>query len=807
VNSRSHLKHRTAVAVAVFISAASLALAPVATAVTPRSFSAGSLIIPMDNCWQADIAQPTPPKDTNSMCAQLNGGGNPLTYTPAANAASNSLFANGARRSYGLMWHLLQAGVQLYWIINPNKSNIDDPDLTIDASGCTGVADAVRLVDQSLPGSFCGLDPLHPKDVPGRLQGVVSPVCTNNSPGTFTMGANRVPVISYRGGPFVIDSSDAALARDVMAWYFAPPVVSGVGPYHNPNLWIDSAGALGVVNQFIDPGHHPLHWSQYAPSSFVTLYPSAAFGFDIGGHTVFGPCNDPNGLCPFTTWDPIATDGHVDPYRALLDGVPSENAITYATVNVHQAETDFTANVGQLVNNPIPPIALAGITDPIHTNTFRFYLEEAGLEFGPCAGLPTGANGWTSPSGGNFPSGGTQPIIGSGDLFFDVTRYPFPNNLVAATPPYSGVSAQCAEGIASDDVTFNAFDEPWPYTGAPPLPPSQGGGPYGQVVDIIAPEITAFENLLEVTPQGPGCGSARYSQLWIPHWDATLQSGPVTTGDPLSGTQQLATAGCPAAMAAFQTPILGKCPYDPQIVQTILSDLPIFVAHGGNLLAECVGAASLEDDLMHRTLLNGVGSGGQYGIDNSPSHFMTEGQGAISAMLPDPSYDVLNPAQAVVTQATPVAAAAVSQCMVGSGFNPVPTVFTPIPTPVATRPLPHNSYVGHPGSLSAVPVSGGPGGGFQAGAFQVNQLLGVDAGIPNGDTYRLVEYAPVLNNGTTNQTPLSDPFLQVGDFYFLGISGLTESFARPPTTATAASRVFPIPSVTPTRPGTWTPRF
>ena len=519
------------------------------------------------------------------------------------------------------------------------------------------------------------------------------------------MGSNHVPTISYRGGPFVIDATDAALARDVMAWYFAPPVVSGAGPYRNPNLWIDANGALGSFNQFIDPGHHPLHWSQYAPSAFVALYPSVAFGFDVGGHTVFGPCNDPTGLCAFTTWDPISTDGHVDPYLALLDGVPSENAITYATVNVHQAETDFTANVGQLVNNPIPTIALAGITDPIHINTFRFYLEEAGLEFGPCAPLPNGANGWTAPNGGNFPNGGTEPIIGSGDLFFDPASYPFPNNLVAATPPYSAISAQCAEGIASDDVTFNAFDEPWPYSGSPPLTPSQGGGPYGKVVDIIAPEVTAFENLLEVTPQGPGCGSSRYSQLWIPHWDADIQSGPVTSGDPLSGTQQLATAGCPAALLAYQTPILGKCPYDPQIVQTILSDLPIFEAHGGNLLAECVGAASLEDDLMNRHLLN------DWGTTNAASHFMTEGQGSITASLPVPGYDVLNPSQAVVTQTIPTTASGVSQCMVGTAFNPVQTTFNPIPQTIPTRrpPLPHNSYIGHPGALYAVPVSGRSG--------------------------------------------------------------------------------------------------
>ena len=167
------------------------------------------------------------------------------------------------------------------------------------------------------------------------------------------------------------------------------------------------------------------------------------------------------------------------------------------------------------------------------------------------------------------------------------------------TLPPSGVwsqlPAECSEGIASDDVNFNAFNNL--YDGGIPLPPSQGGGPYGKVLDIIAPEFTAFKNLLKsVGSAGQlGCGAPRYSQLWVPHWDATLQTGPNTQGDPLAATMNTADApSCPVAGGTIPT-ATGQCPWDPQLVQAIFDDLGIFVAHGGNLLAECIGAASLED--------------------------------------------------------------------------------------------------------------------------------------------------------------------------------------------------------------------
>ena len=383
---------RTPRIASLFMAAALATAAPTrAIAIEPRTFAAGSLIIPMDNCWQADIAQPTLSKQS-----QIGGG---TDANCAGQPGTSSSYANGSRRSYGLVWQLLQAGVPLYWIINPNKTNVDDPDFTIDVTGCGGGEDAVRLVDQSLPASACGLDALHPKDIPTGLP--VNPGCQTyhgvGGPtiaiGTLPLGGSATSSIQYRGGPFVIDATNAALARDVMAWYYpnaAPPAPAGVLPSGKTftvgaaNIApSDSAGTFTTGTRYIDPGHHPLHWSQYTPSGLVPIYPANAFHFDISSHTPFVPCTD--NLCPFTTWDLMSPLGHVSPWTATTE---QDDEIDYSTVNVHEAQFSFVAPVGQVINQPIPPIALAGITDPIHMNTFRFYLEEAGLTFGPCNALP-----------------------------------------------------------------------------------------------------------------------------------------------------------------------------------------------------------------------------------------------------------------------------------------------------------------------------------------------------------------------------------------------------------------------------------
>src|SRR5579863_4274445 len=128
----------------------------VAQSGTSRTFDKGSLIIPVDNCYQGDVAQPTPPKE-------LDGNGTASSFAASACAGSpnsNSVMANGARRTYGLIWLLLKAGVPIYWIIDSAKQNVDDPDLTLNTCGSGG--EPVTLVDPSLPASYCGLDSLHP---------------------------------------------------------------------------------------------------------------------------------------------------------------------------------------------------------------------------------------------------------------------------------------------------------------------------------------------------------------------------------------------------------------------------------------------------------------------------------------------------------------------------------------------------------------------------------------------------------------------------------------------------------------------
>ncbi len=743
-----------------------------------RQFNAGSLIIPMDNCYQRDLAQNTVPKELAL---------NPSAYCGGMPGA-NSVLGNGSRRAYGLIWQLLNAGIPLYWIVDPNKdtSGVDAPDLTISTGSCASSQPAVTLVDQSVPASYCGLDELNPL-VPstGTLAtaGYPTTFCQHNGttdqngtplpPGTFPLGTGtttQLASVSYRGGPFVIDSKDAAEARDIMAWYFSLPptanVPAGGSPlppatptYVNPpvanSLFGDTSPAnselltWGPAQQYVNPGHHPLHWSQYAPSALVPIYPPAAFTQDIGDHSIFAPCVDPC-LCPFTTWDPTSVDGHVDPWA----NTTQQDEITYSTVNVHQAQVAFFANVNEALNTPMGVIALAGITDPVHINTFRFYLEEAGLEFGPCNAPPPG---WQAPNGSAAWS--VQP--GLNDLMFDAQSYPFPGRLGSAVSPFSLVQASCAEGLNTDDPVLNSLNPL--VDGGTPLLASQGGGPYGQVLDIISPEETAFRNIVVQTTQ-PGCGAPRYSQLWIPHWDAYLCSGPTTDGCFLSSAVvPSGGASCPNGETLTAT---NHCTYDPKLVQYVLDSAQIFVSHGGNLLAECIGAGSLEDH-NYGILL------GTRGIDQSPTHFMTEWDpgGSISSFSPSISFDLAN--RTVNPSGLFAPSLGANACIPDPAAYPFPRIVTGtvLPNPQKPPPLP----LGFPGSTvlgplgpgSTVSMSGGGRSHFNLAGDPVN-------GIPAPDTQVMVTYGPAVH--ATNNASLTDPFLQVGDFYFEGVNGAVESF-------------------------------
>ncbi|MHB1847177.1 MAG: hypothetical protein ACYCWW_20325, partial [Deltaproteobacteria bacterium] len=460
------MRHPTLRPFAALAAAALLAPARWAVAATPTQFAAGSLIIPVDNCYQADIAQDTPPKEltantvqSSSLCSGWYAAG-----VPTKNASSNGIYANGARRVYGLLYLLLKAGVPLYQIVNPKKDDptyggVDSPDLTI--GGCGGGGDVVRLVDPSLPGTLCGLDASHPL-IPSGVIPTACQATPNTAPvGSFPLGTSGPATsVSYRGGPFVIDASNAALARDVMAWYFAQPNYTDPGYGGFPATLGSASGGnyadpMGTASgRSPNPGHHPLHWSDYTPSDMIPFYPPEAFTLDIGSHSyawpsLSSPCTDPS-MCPYATWDVLNPNGYVDPWAGTIGtnkftSFAEQNAITFATINVHQAEISFFAYVQQSLNTPFSPIALAALTDPVHINTFRLYLEEAGLTFGPCNAPPTPwltANNLTSWNPNDTPS---SPA-GAGDLFFDGQSYPFPGSPTASS--YSKIPVTVRRGCS-----------------------------------------------------------------------------------------------------------------------------------------------------------------------------------------------------------------------------------------------------------------------------------------------------------------------------------------------------------------------
>ena len=127
-----------------------------------QTFARNSLIIPMDLCYQS----------------QSDG----TTYTPFS--CPQAADPGNVIRAYGLVYQLVRNNIAVYWIINPAKAALTDPDLTVQYSG--GIP--VFLYDWSTGG-------------------------TGAAP---TTAANS---ITYIGGPFVVDGSDYARASAVLQNY------------------------------------------------------------------------------------------------------------------------------------------------------------------------------------------------------------------------------------------------------------------------------------------------------------------------------------------------------------------------------------------------------------------------------------------------------------------------------------------------------------------------------------------------------------------------------------------------------------
>jgi len=167
-------------------------LAPTCGTFTPgvKNFSRNSLIIPMDVCYQCTLSGTTSSSAPPTSCGQT-------TYTtPTGTPYQGGIACPGATdpgdvvKAYGLVYQLIRNGVAVYWIIEPSKTKLDAEDFHVSYSG---------------PPAFF-------------YDWASGGVSATTVPATSASGTSTV---SYRGGPFIIDGSDYALASQIMQQYKA----------------------------------------------------------------------------------------------------------------------------------------------------------------------------------------------------------------------------------------------------------------------------------------------------------------------------------------------------------------------------------------------------------------------------------------------------------------------------------------------------------------------------------------------------------------------------------------------------------
>ena len=143
-----------------------------------KAFAKGSLIIPMDVCYQYQTDG-------------VRGSYTPSTSCPGAVTENGDVI-----KAYGLVYQLIRNGVAVYWIIDPAKTALTTPDLTLQFNAGF----------PALKYDWSGAPPS------------VAPNTLNH-------------VIKYLGGPFIIDGSDAVRAGQIFQKYkstFRPTATTGV---------------------------------------------------------------------------------------------------------------------------------------------------------------------------------------------------------------------------------------------------------------------------------------------------------------------------------------------------------------------------------------------------------------------------------------------------------------------------------------------------------------------------------------------------------------------------------------------------
>ena len=145
---------------------------------TSTSFAAGSLIIPMDSCYNPDNTGNSGPMNKGGYC-----GAGP-SYTCYANYSSGNV-----RLPFGLIYLLAENDIPVSIILNQSKTSLTDDDFTVTPPSGSSAA----TVSELTPGS--------------------SGYTVNSTGMKSSLGTNTV---HYGGMPFVVEASFAAQALQVI---------------------------------------------------------------------------------------------------------------------------------------------------------------------------------------------------------------------------------------------------------------------------------------------------------------------------------------------------------------------------------------------------------------------------------------------------------------------------------------------------------------------------------------------------------------------------------------------------------------